>query len=75
MPELVSQRDVMRRLWLNCRCAAECAVRAYAEAERRGEVMRARNASGLDAEGYARALLADGLRKGWLPRCDGAAGA
>jgi hypothetical protein len=44
-------------------------IREYAADERCGAVPRARNAHGLDPEAYARALLQDGLRKGWLRRC------
>lgn len=41
-------------------------ISAYAAAERRGEVARARNSSHMSAEDYARALLADARKKGWL---------
>ena len=44
----------------------ELIVQEYAAAERRGEVERKQNASGLTSEGYARALYADGVKKGWL---------
>jgi len=39
---------------------------AYGDAERRGKVSRASNKYDISSEAYARALLADGLRKGWL---------
>jgi uncharacterized membrane protein len=61
-----SQRDVMRQLFREHRSDSDRVVRAYAAAERRGEVTRLRNSHDLDAETYARALLADGERKGWL---------
>ena len=44
----------------------ELIVQEYAAAERRGEVERKQNASGLTSEGYARALYADAIKKGWL---------
>jgi hypothetical protein len=61
------QRDVMRRIYARHGPDDEPVVREYAAAERRGEVRRARNAYGLSPEDYARRLLADGLKKGWLP--------
>lgn len=61
-----SQRDVMRAVYAKCGGDDERAVRQYAEAERRGEVHRGSNAYSLSPEQYARALLADGKRKGWL---------
>ncbi|WP_025411321.1 hypothetical protein [Gemmatirosa kalamazoonensis] len=64
-----SQRAVMRHIWERCCPDDERAIREYADAEQRGEVRRTNNASGLLPEGYARALLADGLRKGWLRPC------
>lgn len=62
-----SQRDVMRRIYVECRADEARAAREYAAAELRGEVRRARNRYGMSAEEYARRLLADGLKKGWLP--------
>lgn len=62
----VSQRDVMRAIWARCAPDEDRAIREYATAEHRGEVSRMQNASGLTSEQYARALLADGLAKGWL---------
>ena len=61
-----SQRDVMRALYAKCDGDDERAVREYAEAERRGGVQRSSNTYSLSPEQYARALLADGKRKGWL---------
>ena len=63
---LGTQREFMLRLFRDYRGNRERTVQAYADAERRGEVSRARNKYDLSAEAYARALLADGLRKGWL---------
>ncbi len=61
-----SQRDVMARIYLAVGRDPERAVREYAAAERRGEVGRKSDKHGLDAETYARALLKDGQKKGWL---------
>jgi hypothetical protein len=61
-----SQRDVMRAIWVRCAPDEDRAISEYAAAERRGEAMRKQNASGMDPETYARALLADGQKKGWL---------
>lgn len=63
---MAGQRDVMRRIWERCRPDEELAVREYAAAEQRGEVQRSSNSHDWSAEKYARALLNDGLRKGWL---------
>ena len=41
-------------------------VEAYAEAERRGEVVRVRNSNHMSADEYASCLFADGIRKQWL---------
>ena len=62
----MSQRDVMRDAWRRHRPDEEATVREYARRELRGEVNRASNRHDLTAEQYARALLADGIRKGWL---------
>jgi len=61
-----NQRDVMRELYRQQGGNEERVVRAYAAAEQRGEVRRDSNTHNVDALGYARALLRDGLRKGWL---------
>ena len=50
----MGQRDVMRRIWARCKPDEE------------REVLRSSNRHGWTAEQYARALLRDGLRKGWL---------
>jgi hypothetical protein len=60
----MSQREMMRRVYRQSGAAG--AVRAYAAAERRGDVARVSDRYDLPAEDYARALLRDGLRKGWL---------
>jgi hypothetical protein len=60
-----TQRDMMRRLYHAHRGNDDQVVRAYASAELKGEVPRRSNSHGLDAETYARALLADSRRQGW----------
>lgn len=41
-------------------------VREYAAAERRGDVARKSNDYGFTAEDYARRLLEDARKKGWI---------
>jgi hypothetical protein len=65
------QRDVMRRLYAEQRGDEERTIREYALAEQRGQVPRASNQYELDAARYARALLRDGMAKGWLPGTPG----
>jgi hypothetical protein len=55
-------REIVRRLGHN----REAVVQAYAAAELRGEAPRKRNIHGIDADTYARALWADGVKKGWF---------
>jgi hypothetical protein len=62
----VFQRDVMRRLYLEHEGNEDAVVHAYAAAEERGEVPRESNTYRLAPIEYARALFADGVRKGWL---------
>lgn len=64
--EPAKQRDVMRRIWAAYGPDEDNVVREYAAAEHRGEVARARNKYHIAAEDYARALLSDARRKGWL---------
>jgi hypothetical protein len=61
-----SQRDKMHECFRMHGPDADSVIRAYAEAERRGEVERKRNERGLTAEEYAAALWADAIKKGWL---------
>jgi hypothetical protein len=65
-PTQRTQRDVMRDIWRRVGPDEDRAVRAYADAERRGEAPRKSNRSGKSAEDYARALLKDARRHGWL---------
>lgn len=62
----LTQRDVMRDLHRRLGGDHDAIVAAYAAAERRGEVPRASNRLGMDADEYARRLLRDGLNRGWL---------
>ena len=62
----IAQRTMMQDLWRQNRPDEVRTIHAYAAAERRGEVFRERNVHGVDAEEYARRLLDDGRRKGWL---------
>jgi hypothetical protein len=62
----VTQRELMSRIFASVGRDPDKAVRAYADAERRGEIIRKSNRYGIDAEEYARRLLADGMKKGWL---------
>jgi hypothetical protein len=65
-PRRLTQRDMMRRIYARYAPDEARIVREYAAAEQRGEVQRLRNESGLSPEEYAKALLADGQKKGWL---------
>jgi hypothetical protein len=67
-PRSGTQRDLMRALFQRYAGDPELIISAYAAAERKGEAPRASNNSGLRPEEYARALLNDGLRKGWVRR-------
>jgi len=55
-------RELVRRFGAD----PERVVREYAAAEDRGEVRRGSNLRGTPSDSYARALYADGLRKGWF---------
>lgn len=61
-----SQRETMREIYARFKRDSERMIREYATAERQGKVRRKENKSGRSPEEYARALLADGLKKGWL---------
>lgn len=60
------QRAAMREIFTRVAGDEDRAVQEYVAAEREGRVRRKGNKSGLTAEQYARALIADGYRKGWL---------
>ncbi len=61
-----SQRAVMRELFVRHHGNPEQIISAYAAAECRGEAPRVSNRLGLKPTDYAKALLNDGLKKGWL---------
>lgn len=62
----MNQRDKMRELFRQYGNNDEILIRKYAEAERRGEVLRKSNQSALAPEEYAYYLLADARKKGWI---------
>lgn len=61
-----SQRDMMRELYRRHRGDEEAMIQEYAAAEMRGEVVRASNDYALSPEEYARRLLEDARKKGWI---------
>jgi hypothetical protein len=61
-----SQRAVMRDFFRKYDGDTESIISAYANAERTGEATRSSDTAGLTPEEYARALLNDGIKKGWL---------
>ena len=63
---MMKQRDMMRRLVKQFGRDKEKVCRAYAAAERDGQVPRGSNVFKLSAEEYADALWRDGERKGWF---------
>ena len=63
---MMTQRQMLRDLYHRHGNREETLVREYAAAERRGEVRRASNQHDLTPEEYARALLSDARRKGWV---------
>ena len=60
------QRDLMRSLYVNHRRDEGSIISEYAAAEQRGEVGRKNNTNQLSPEKYAKYLLNDGKRKGWI---------
>lgn len=65
-PGKATQRDVMRRVWARWGPDEGRVVGAYAAEERAGVAPRRSNTRGESAEDYARRLLYDGIKKGWL---------
>jgi hypothetical protein len=61
-----SQRSAMRKIYSRNRNDLERVIEEYAQAERDGLVARSNNTHQTSPEAYARALLSDGLKKGWL---------
>jgi len=62
----MTQRDKMRELFRLHPNNFDTIIRKYADAEKRREVQRRSNVRQMDAHEYAKRLLADGLKKGWL---------
>lgn len=62
----MSQRDLMRMLYLQLKGDMNSILSSYAKAEAKGQIIRKSNKHGLNAEVYAHALFRDGMRKGWL---------
>lgn len=65
---VMTQRDMMRELFRRFGGDRAQVVEAYAEAERRGEVERVRDAHDMSADEYASRLFADGVEKSWIHR-------
>ena len=63
-----TQRDFMRSLIAKHRHDADRVCKEYALAEERGEVRRKSNKNNTTADEYARALYADGDRRGWFSK-------
>lgn len=57
----------MRELYRQLRGDESAVTAAYADAERRGEVGRGSNTYDISPEEYARRLLEDARKKGWIP--------
>ena len=63
---LLTQRDVMRLLNVRHNGDEHAIVQEYVKAELDGKVRRHSDASGISPEDYAKRLLYDGIKKGWL---------
>jgi hypothetical protein len=66
-----TQREVMQELYVASGHDEVLTVERYADAERQGLIQRQRNTHGTSPEWYAKALFADGIKKGWLLRPPG----
>ena len=62
----MTQRDKMNELFAHYGGDEEATVAAYAQAEEKREIDRKSNTHNLDAISYAKALMRDGKRRGWL---------
>lgn len=67
-PRKRTQRDVMREAWRRANGDRAAATRLWVQAIERGEVERRSNQTGMPEEEYAKRLIYNGLRHGWLPR-------
>ena len=63
---MMKQRKKMCELYSLYRGDKQRCVKAYAEAERRGKVLRRSNKHDIRPEDYDSRLFDDGVRKGWL---------
>lgn len=61
-----TQREFMRGLYRHYKCSESRIIAAYSKGEKLGTVIRKRNIQSLTPEQYARALMLDGIRKGWI---------
>lgn len=64
----MKQRDLMRCLYKEYGDNSDIIFIEYSKAERRGLVLRNKNALDLTSEQYAKALYCDGKRKGWIKK-------
>ena len=62
----MTQRDMMRQLFRRFGGDRPRVLKAYAEVERRGWVVRVHNSHDMSADEYASRLFADGIRKQWI---------
>ena len=62
----MKQRDKLREIAVKHGSDPDSIIKAYADAERRGEVLRKSNSHKTTPLQYAKALYNDALRKGWL---------
>jgi hypothetical protein len=62
----IGQRDKMRQLYARFSGNKSKCVKAYAEAEMRGEVRRDSNEYNISAERYAFRLFDEGILRNWL---------
>jgi hypothetical protein len=62
----LNQRDKLRELFRKHGADPETLAREYAAAEHRGDVVRRRTLSRIAPDEYARRLVADAAKKGWI---------
>ena len=62
----MTQRDKMRKLFARYHGNEVAIASAYAHAEENGEIQRKSNSHNLDSITYAKALIRDERKKGWL---------
>jgi hypothetical protein len=69
---IYAQRTLMRKLFAEHEGNRGLVLEAYAAADERGEVRRARNSNGVSSREYAIRLWANGMHVGWLSGGKGA---